>query len=62
MLAIEASNNLVSTNHRLVALVGVSDLVVVDSDDVIMILPRDRAGEVKKVVTKLQEAGLEQYL
>lgn len=62
VVSVDAHNNLVSTNGRLVALVGVDDLVVVDSDGVIMVLPRSQAADVKKVVGKLQEEGLEKYL
>jgi mannose-1-phosphate guanylyltransferase len=62
VVAIDAHRNLVSTNGRLVALVGVEDLVVVDSDEVVLILPRERAADVKKVVAKLEEEDLKNYL
>lgn len=58
----QSKNNLVSTNNRLVALVGVQDLVVIDSDDVLLILPRDRAADVKKVVEHLKETEQNRYL
>lgn len=62
VLAIDSRNNLVSTNGRLVATIGVEDLVVIDSNDVILILPRSRAADVKKVVEQLKAEGQEQYL
>lgn len=62
ILAVNSERNLISTNKRLVALLGVSDLVVVDSDDVILVLPREQAADVKKVVELLKEQGLDQYL
>jgi len=62
VVAVDSHNNLISTNHRAVTLVGVDNLVVVDSDDVIMVMPRERAAEVKKLVGKLQEEGLDKYL
>ena len=40
---------------KLVALVGVDDLVVVDSGDALLIVPRDRAQDVRDVVAKLRE-------
>ncbi len=62
VVAVNAHNNLVSTNGRLVTLVGVEDLVVVDSEDVIMVMPRSMAADVKTLVGKLKEEGLEKYL
>jgi mannose-1-phosphate guanylyltransferase len=47
---------------KIVALVGVSDLVVVDTEDAILILPRDRAQEVKQVVEILKKRGDEDHL
>lgn len=40
---------------KLIALVGVDDLVVVDSGDALLIVPRDRAQNVREVVAKLRE-------
>ncbi len=62
VVGVDAQNNLVGTNNRLVALLGVKDLVVIDSDDVVLVLPRERAADVKKVVELLKEKGLENYL
>lgn len=61
VLVDSARNNLVVNRDRLVALIGVEDLVVVDSNDVLMIVPRSRVGEVKNMVTKLKDLGLEDY-
>ena len=38
-----------------VALVGVSDLVVVDTEDALLVVPRSRAQEVREVVKLLAE-------
>ena len=62
MMAIEAEGNLVSAQGRLAAFLGVSGLVAVVTDDVLMVLPRDRCQDVKKFVDQLKEQGLEQYL
>ena len=44
-------------SDRLVAVVGVSDIVVVDTPDALMICGRERAQDVKKIVEKLKERG-----
>lgn len=41
-------------NGKLVALVGLKDLIVVDTEDAILIMPRERAQDVKRVVEQLQ--------
>ena len=36
---------------------GVNDLVVVETDDAILVIPRDRAQDVRLVVEALKQAG-----
>jgi mannose-1-phosphate guanylyltransferase len=47
---------------RLVALLGVEDLVLVDTGDVILVCHRDRAEEVRKIVKMLSDQGMDSYL
>ena len=49
-------NVVVAPAGKVVALVGVSDLVVVDTGDVLLVMSRDRAQDVKKAVDALTEA------
>ncbi|NYT94143.1 sugar phosphate nucleotidyltransferase [Salinispora sp. H7-4] len=53
------STNLVVVPHsgRLVATVGVHDLIVVDTPDAVLVCPRDRAQDVKQLVDELKERG-----
>ncbi|KYF94083.1 mannose-6-phosphate isomerase [Sorangium cellulosum] len=44
-------------DRRVIALVGVEDLVVVETDDALLIVPRDRAQDVKRVVDALKARG-----
>jgi mannose-1-phosphate guanylyltransferase len=52
----------VNGGGKLVALVGVSDLVVVNTDDALLVCPLDRAQDVKKVVEELERIGKREYL
>ncbi len=64
-LAIDAKNNLVRTlggGKKVVALVGVNDLVVVETEDAILVIPRDRAQDVRLVVEALKAAGRTELL
>jgi mannose-1-phosphate guanylyltransferase/mannose-6-phosphate isomerase len=56
VLAIDAHDCYVRAEDRLVALVGVDNLVVIETAEAVCIAPRDRAEEVKRLVNALSEA------
>jgi mannose-1-phosphate guanylyltransferase len=47
---------------RLIAMIGVDNLVVVDAGDVILICHRDKAEEVRTIVRMISEQGMDRYL
>ncbi|MHB1085055.1 MAG: mannose-1-phosphate guanylyltransferase/mannose-6-phosphate isomerase [Thiobacillus sp.] len=49
-----ARNNFVRAETRMVALLGVSDLVVVETADVVLVAQKDQVQEVKKLVDRLK--------
>jgi mannose-1-phosphate guanylyltransferase len=55
-------NVAIGDDDTLIALVGVSDLVVVKSGDAIVVLPRSEAQDVRKIVEALSARGLARYL
>ncbi len=50
------------SSARMIATLGVRDLIIVDTPDVLLICPRNRAEEIRKLVASLREKGDEQYL
>lgn len=56
---IDAEGNYVYAPGKAVALVGVSDLVVVETEDALLITTRERSQDVGKVVAELKQAGRE---
>jgi mannose-1-phosphate guanylyltransferase len=52
----------VAQSGRLVATLGVHDLVVVDTADALLVCARDRAQDIKSVVEELQSRGEHRYL
>lgn len=56
------SSVVVSTTDRLIAVVGVDELVVADTDDALLICPRGRAQEVKQVIESLRQRGYGAHL
>jgi mannose-1-phosphate guanylyltransferase len=62
VVAVDASGNVVFNPERLVALVGVNDVIVVDAPDAILICRKDRAQDVRDVVAELERRRLDAYL
>jgi mannose-1-phosphate guanylyltransferase len=56
-LALDARGNYVYSPKKFVSLVGVDDLVIVETDDAILITTRDRSQDVGKVVKELAATG-----
>lgn len=52
----DATGNLVHSSNRLIALIGVRDHIVVETDDAVLVAPKDRAQEVRRVVQSLKHA------
>jgi mannose-1-phosphate guanylyltransferase len=59
VIAVGAEGCVVHAPGRVVALVGVQDLVVVDAGDALLVMDRHRAGDVREVVAQLEAAGME---
>jgi len=55
LVAIESTGNYVYAPGRMVALLGVEGLVVVETDDALLITTRDRSQDVSKIVRQLSE-------
>ncbi len=61
-LLLDTEGSLVLSDGRLLALVGMRDVVVVETEDAILICPRERAQDVRQVVAELKARGKEEYL
>jgi len=57
VLVLDSQGCLVHSPQKAVGLIGMKDLVVVDTPDALLICPRDRAQEVKKIVEMLEAQG-----
>jgi mannose-1-phosphate guanylyltransferase len=55
-------NIAISDDDTLIAMVGVSDVIVIKSGDAVLVLPRSAAQDVRKVVDALSARGLTRYL
>ncbi len=61
-IGIDAFDSLVHSPGKMVALVGVRDLLVVETDDALLVCRRGRSQDVRKVVEALEKDGRKRYL
>ncbi|RQT36238.1 mannose-1-phosphate guanylyltransferase/mannose-6-phosphate isomerase [Burkholderia contaminans] len=57
VIADDVTGSYVRADHRMVAVLGVSDLVVVETADAVLVTHRDRSEQVKKIVERLTVSG-----
>lgn len=62
VLTYKSQNNLIHTNGKLIALAGVNDMVIIDTDEILMIVPKTESQDVKKLVERLKEEQKKEYL
>ncbi len=61
-VGIDNQNCLVYAKDKLIATVGLEDVIIVDTDDVLLICKKDHAQNIKKLIDKLKEEGKHLYL
>lgn len=62
LVTIQATGNYVYAPGKMVALLGVDGLVVVETDDALLITTRERSQDVSKVVRAIHESGREDLI
>ncbi|MBM3127170.1 MAG: mannose-1-phosphate guanyltransferase [Chloroflexi bacterium] len=61
-LGVDTTSSLIYSPHRLIATIGLKDVVVVDTEDALLVCPKDRAQEVKQIVETLKRARKQKYV
>jgi mannose-1-phosphate guanylyltransferase len=61
-VVLDCEDTYVRSSGRLVAALGLRGMVVIDTGDAVLVCPKDRAQDVKKVVEQLKREGKEEYL
>lgn len=62
VVAVDTNNCIIEAKEKLIAAVGVKDLVIVDTDDALLVSSKDFTGNIKKVLETLREQKADQYL
>ncbi|WP_025119496.1 MULTISPECIES: mannose-1-phosphate guanylyltransferase/mannose-6-phosphate isomerase [unclassified Serratia (in: enterobacteria)] len=61
IISIDSSNNYISSESALVATIGLDNLVVINTNDALLISTKDQVQDVKKVVDELKKRNLHHY-
>jgi len=59
---LDTHDTIVFGGKRLIATIGLEDMIIVDTDDALLVCPREREQEVREVVRRLEELGREEVL
>jgi mannose-1-phosphate guanylyltransferase len=62
IMVMESRGNVVFCQEKLCVLLGVNDLVVVDTEEVLLICPVNRAQDIGKILDLMKRRGMENYL
>lgn len=64
IVAVDSNGSLIksSNDRKLIAVAGVKDLVIVDTDDVLLVIPKDKIEKIKEIQAQLKENEEKQYL
>jgi mannose-1-phosphate guanylyltransferase/mannose-1-phosphate guanylyltransferase/mannose-6-phosphate isomerase len=54
VLMVDSHNSYIHAENKLIAAIGVDNLVIVETDDAVMVAPKDRVQEVKDIVAQLK--------
>ena len=62
IVTVNTENCVIEGGEKLIATVGLRDIIVVDTPDATLISTKENAGEIKQVLGQLRELGRENYL
>ena len=62
ILNLDTKRCIIESNGKLIATLGIEDLIIVDTEDITLICTKDKAQEVKLLLKELRMQKLEQYL
>jgi len=62
IITIDSSNCIIEGSKKLIAAVGIEDMIIVDTDDATLICSKDHAGDIKKVIENLKICNRSEYM
>lgn len=61
-VTVDTKNTIIEGDKKLIATVGIEDLIIVDTEDALLICEKDSAGNIKKVLENLKICNRTEYL
>ena len=61
-ITIDTKNSIIYSDDKLISTIGISDLIVVSTNDAVMVCRKDKAQDVKKIVEQLKEEDRQEYM
>lgn len=61
-ISIDTKDSIVYSPKKLVATIGITNLIIVETEDALLVCDKSRAQDVKKVVEMLEKKGMNKYL
>lgn len=62
VIAVDSRNNIIEGADKLIATVGVEDMIIVNTADALLICQKEHAGDIKKVLEELKVNQREEYI
>ena len=62
IVVIDSSGCVIRGEKNLIAVLGMKDVVVVEAGDAILVCPRDRSQDVRRILQELKQRGWKEYL
>ena len=62
VITVETKNSIIEGSDKLIAAVGLEDIIVVDTDDALLICDKGHAGDIKKVLENLRICNRNEYI
>ena len=62
VVTVDTHNSIIRGGKRLIAAVGLSDVVIVETEDALLVCDKSQTGRIKEVISRLKQAGDEAFL
>ena len=62
VISVDSKNSIIQGDKKLIAAVGLDNIVIVDTEDAILICHKDDAGKIKDVMKQLEDTGRNELL
>jgi mannose-1-phosphate guanylyltransferase len=62
VITIDSQGSIIEAQNKLIATIGIKDLIIVDTKDALLICAKDKTQDVKKVIENLKICNRNEYL